>query len=80
MTKKRRWTEESRVRCFLAIGILLSLAAYLLFVGMDSALGLTCSTLLACAGLGTSFYGLWVWNTHQKAQWARSQTGQSTTN
>ncbi len=79
MSEKRRWNEESRVRGLLAIGIVLSLVAYIVFVGTESDPWLMCSALIACAGLGTSFYGLWSWNSYQKAEWARSRSGQGTT-
>lgn len=62
-------TPESRARALLAIGIVLSLVAYLVFVTMDSALGVTCAFVFAGASLGTSFQGLWLWYSHQKARW-----------
>lgn len=63
-------TEESRCRCLLAIGILSSLTAYLLFVSANSVAGLTCSALIACAGLGASFRGLRRWHVYQGREYA----------
>lgn len=57
---------ESRSRTLQAIGIVLACMAYLVFLSTDSGLGLVCATVIACAGVGMSFYGLWTWNAHQE--------------
>ena len=76
MNGKRRWSKETQVRFLLVTGILLSLAAYLLFLSIPNGLGIVLSTLTGVSALAICFYGLWSWNAYQKAQWSASETGQ----
>lgn len=59
---------ETQVRMLLVAGILLSLAAYLLFLGIGEGWWLILPSLVAVASLAVSFYGLSRWHGHQVAR------------
>jgi nicotinamide riboside transporter PnuC len=77
MTRQPRLNEETRVRCFLAIGILLSLAAYLLFLWMGTGWQLVWPVLTALASLASSFYGFWSWTLHERDELSESNISEN---
>jgi protein-S-isoprenylcysteine O-methyltransferase Ste14 len=79
MNGKRRWNKECEVRLLTVAGMLLSLVAYLFFLGIPSPWSFILAVPTAVTALVASFYGLWSWNAHLKARWSDSKTRQDST-
>lgn len=68
--------KESEFRLLSAVGIFLSLVAYLLFLGLSSPWNFIVAAPTAVSALGASFYGLWSLNVSLKAHRSAVETRQ----